>query len=112
MSFTQFITRMTNYSTFQTSPHTLSPVIRLLAILIQNNSNGTSATGERSSDAKAQSTTQIDDFEPKVLVALYETLYTFIVNILQVSWSYFGHSVLIAGEYYLNPNINPITSIC
>ena len=63
----------------------MSPIIRLLAILIQNNANGSSTSGERSSDnAKSLSTTHIDDFEPKVLVALYETIYTFIVNILQV----------------------------
>ena len=66
-----------HYQAFQTNPNLLSPIIRLISILIQSNSTLI--------DNSKQSNLAIDDFEPKVLIALYETLYTYIVNILQVN---------------------------
>lgn len=66
------------YTVYESDPNLLSPICKLIALLIQSNSN----SFDENENLKSP---EIDDFEPKVIAALYETLYGYVANILQVS---------------------------
>lgn len=67
------------YSVYESDPSLLSPICKLIALLIQSNSNSTQ-------EFEITKAPHIDDFEPKVIAALYETLYGYVANILQVKY--------------------------